>query len=410
MTATHLPATPHGPVLALRHAQLAALWLCAASGWLVMIEPAPYELLFALAFALLLFGGLAMSPLLLPLMAFIILYNVGGLFSAMQITGRDESRAWMFVFISIYMGFAALIFAMAALRDPRRVMAALRTGWIVAGVLGAMTGIMGYFDIAGTGDVFTLYGRAKGAFKDPNVFSTFLVPPAVFLVQGFMTGRMRHKLWGAMALLVILAGNFLAFSRGGWAVLVGSLLLLALLTFITTRDAALRARIVLIAAGSLLAGLALVAFLLSFENIRQLFAQRFALLQPYDVGGVGRFSNQARALPMLLGAPLGFGPHQFGRMFGEDPHNVYINAFAAYGWLGGVSYLLLVGSTLWAGLRGLLTPSPWRHELIAVFAPLALLILQGFQIDTDHWRHFYLLLGMLWGLFAAGIGSREPET
>lgn len=406
MTATHHPATAPGHAFRLRHAQLAALWLCVASGWLVMIEPAPYEALFALAFVLLLFGGLSISPLLLPLVVFITLYNVGGLFSTMQVTGRDETRAWMFAFISIYMGFSALIFAMAVLRDPERVMRVLRNGWIVAGVLAGLTGIMGYFDIAGTGGTFTLYGRAKGAFKDPNVFATFLVPPAVFLVQGFMTGRMRHKLWGAAALLVILAGNFLAFSRGGWAVLVGSLLLLALFTFMTTRDPSLRTRIVLIAAGSLLAGLALVAFLLSFENIRQLFAQRFALFQPYDVGGVGRFSNQARSLPMLLNAPLGFGPHQFGRMFGEDPHNVYINAFSAYGWLGGVSYLLLIGATLWAGLRGLLSPSPWRQEMIAVYAPLSMLILQGLQIDTDHWRHFYLLLGILWGLFAAGLGSR----
>jgi Ni,Fe-hydrogenase I large subunit len=27
-------------------------------------------------------------------------------------------------------------------------------------------------------------------------------------------------------------------------------------------------------------------------------------------------------------------------------------------------------------------------------------ILQGVQIDTDHWRHFYLMLGLVWGLAA----------
>jgi len=26
-------------------------------------------------------------------------------------------------------------------------------------------------------------------------------------------------------------------------------------------------------------------------------------------------------------------------------------------------------------------------------------ILQGFQIDTDHWRHFWMMLGLIWGLF-----------
>jgi hypothetical protein len=28
-------------------------------------------------------------------------------------------------------------------------------------------------------------------------------------------------------------------------------------------------------------------------------------------------------------------------------------------------------------------------------------MLEGFVIDTDHWRHFFLLLGMIWGLAAA---------
>jgi hypothetical protein len=29
-------------------------------------------------------------------------------------------------------------------------------------------------------------------------------------------------------------------------------------------------------------------------------------------------------------------------------------------------------------------------------------------IDTDHWRHFYLLLGMIWGLSAATF--RQTRT
>jgi hypothetical protein len=28
-------------------------------------------------------------------------------------------------------------------------------------------------------------------------------------------------------------------------------------------------------------------------------------------------------------------------------------------------------------------------------------ILQGFQIDTDHWRHFFLMLGAIWGMIIA---------
>jgi hypothetical protein len=33
----------------------------------------------------------------------------------------------------------------------------------------------------------------------------------------------------------------------------------------------------------------------------------------------------------------------------------------------------------------------------ASFVPLAI---EGIIIDTDHWRHFYLLLGLIWGMMA----------
>ena len=36
---------------------------------------------------------------------------------------------------------------------------------------------------------------------------------------------------------------------------------------------------------------------------------------------------------------------------------------------------------------------------VAIWSTLFVEILQGFQIDTDHWRHFWLMLGLIWGLF-----------
>jgi O-antigen ligase len=104
--------------------------------------------------------------------------------------------------------------------------------------------------------------------------------------------------------------------------------------------------------------------------------------------------------------PLGFGPLQFGSLFGGDPHNVYLNAFASYGWLGGISYILLILATMAAGWKAIFTRTPWQHHAIAVFCPLFTTILQGIQIDTDHWRHFYLLLGLIWGLYEASAAYR----
>ena len=40
---------------------------------------------------------------------------------------------------------------------------------------------------------------------------------------------------------------------------------------------------------------------------------------------------------------------------------------------------------------------------IAVFCVMFTTILQGAQIDTDHWRQFYWMLGLTWGLYAASL-------
>jgi hypothetical protein len=39
--------------------------------------------------------------------------------------------------------------------------------------------------------------------------------------------------------------------------------------------------------------------------------------------------------------------------------------------------------------------------MIVAYATFVGEVAEGFIIDTDHWRHFYLLLGMIWGMAAA---------
>jgi hypothetical protein len=63
--------------------------------------------------------------------------------------------------------------------------------------------------------------------------------------------------------------------------------------------------------------------------------------------------------------------------------------------------LTLIACTLYVGWRLALRPGPYRTLAIPVWSALFLHILQGMQIDTDHWRHLYLLFGLVWGLAAA---------
>ena len=38
---------------------------------------------------------------------------------------------------------------------------------------------------------------------------------------------------------------------------------------------------------------------------------------------------------------------------------------------------------------------------------IAVLVGESFAIDTDHWRHFWMMLGAMWGMFAAALRYRE---
>src|SRR5262249_8248357 len=125
------------------------------------------------------------------------------------------------------------------------------------------------------------------------------------------------------------------------------------------------------------------------------------VVNPYDVGEGGRFTLQELALGALLEFPNGLGPFEFARIHGLQQHNVYLQGFMVYGWLGGVTYLLLLVITLLVGLRSAFAATPWQTYSILAFAVFVGEVGEGVIIDTDHWRHFFLILGMVWGLAAA---------
>jgi hypothetical protein len=144
--------------------------------------------------------------------------------------------------------------------------------------------------------------------------------------------------------------------------------------------------------------------------VSSLFEERASLEQSYDEGVQGRFGNQIASIPELMARPNGFGPLRFRTFFPEDPHDVFINAFASYGWLGGFSYLVLILFTLVVGWKVALRRSPLQGHAIVIWSVLFVEILQGFQIDTDHWRHFWLMTGLIWGLFAACRPDAPPRS
>ncbi len=397
MTETYYPVRLFG--ISLGQMQAAAIWLMMASSFFVIIEPAPCDLLFIVALFTYLWSGLSLSVLVLPMVIYLLLYNFGGFISFLEIS--NEGKAGMFVLTSAYMAVSAVFFAFYVAQDPLRRIAIFKNGYLVGALIAAIIGIAGYFDFNGMGHTLSPIGRAQGTFKDPNVLSTYLILPALLLVQGFMLGTQRHRFISGAVLLVILAGLFLAFSRGAWISFALASGMLVLLTFVLMPSRPLRTRIVLMSILGLALVVGLLGLLLTIPEVGSLFADRATLVKDYDAGERGRFGIQLNSIPYLLERPLGFGPTLYRKLFSQDPHNVYLNAFASYGWLGGISYLLLVLSTLIVGARTILIRTPWQHVSIVIFCALTATIFQGIQIDTDHWRHFYWMLGLMWGLYAA---------
>ena len=135
---------------------------------------------------------------------------------------------------------------------------------------------------------------------------------------------------------------------------------------------------------------------------------------------LGRLAQMKRQKPGMLVAvalmlPFGIGPLQFPKFFPEDPHNSYLNAFMSGGWLAGVCYPTLVLVSLYYGMRAVFTPTPWQRTTIVIYTAYFTTAAESAIIDSDHWRHGFLILGVLWGLIAAsqayasaGFSGRKP--
>ncbi len=380
--------------------QRLALWLLVFVSFIAIIEPSPYEVMFVVTAFVFAVTGIRFSRGAAPLMMLLLLYNIGGVTALIPVI--HDRDALTFVIISCYLAVTSVFFAGILADDTAARLHTIRRAWVGAAVFASIAGILGYADIGGLGELFSRYGtRASGTFKDPNVLGPFLVPPAVMMIQNYLVGEQRRPLLSLALLVTILAGIFLSFSRGAWGTAGAAILMTAGLTFLTTRHPRIRARIITLSLLGIVIFALLIAIALSIDSVRSVFEQRFSLDQSYDVGETGRFGNQMRAISRLLTEPLGFGPLRFRFFYPEDPHNVYVNAFASYGWLGGLSYFALMAATIWIGWSMIWKQTPWQSMAIAFWSATFMTILQGVQIDTDHWRHFYLLIGATWGVAIA---------
>lgn len=379
-------------------------------GAIALVEPSPYDFASIVAMGLWLLGGFRIGATALLFIALIAIYNFGGFVSLVPYL--DEPIPTLFMLQSLYLAITAVFFVLFFSENTAARATLCLRAYAASTVVAAVCGILGYFDVAHLGTLFSMYGRASGTFKDPNVLGSYLIMGALYFMQRLLLGQARRPVLTAAAYLTVVAGIFLSFSRGSWLAFAVATLLATALTFATTPDRRARRRIVALVCVAGALGALVIGGLLADGHIRSFFLERAAVTQDYDVGETGRFGNQFRSLNMLLDRINGFGPLRFRLTFGLDPHNSYINSFASYGWLGATAFFLLVGLTFFIGFRVATLPSPYRRVAQVFWPALMVFLLQGFQIDIDHWRHVYLMLGAVWALEGArlhGMERRRPR-
>jgi O-antigen ligase len=372
----------------------AAIFLGVFLSGFVIREPAPYDIYMAALMVAWALFGLRISRPIAPLVTCLVLFNIGGMIAMTQMT--DLMQTPLYLAVSLFLAFSAVFFA-AVIEARPDLYRLIFVAYVSSAMITALLGIAGYFDLFPGADMFTKYGRAAGAFQDPNVFGPFLALPGTYLLYLLLTSPARRMPMLALPLLIICGGIFFSFSRGAWGLFAVSATLLTGLLFLQSRSGRFRLRVIVMTILAIALILIAVIAILQIPGVADMLSTRARLEQDYDAARLGRFARYSIGFLLALERPLGIGPLVFGQIYGEDTHDIWLKALMDYGWLGFVSYLALTCWTLVAGFRLLLRNRPWQPYVLCAYVVYIGHIGLGTVIDTDHWRHFYLLLGLIWG-------------
>lgn len=360
----------------------------------VIDEPAPYDLYMTGLIGVWALFGLRISRAASPLLVLLVLFNIGGMIAMTQM--EDLMETPLYLAVSMFLALTAVFFAAVTEANPR-VYRLIFVAYVVSAVLTSMAGIAGYFHLFPGADMFTKYERAAGVFQDPNVFGPFLALPGIYLLYLLLTGPVSRMPLLAVPLLIIVGGIFLSFSRGAWGLFGVAAVLLTGVLFLQSQSGKFRLRIVVMTIAAIALLLVAMLVILQIPGVADMLSTRAKLAQDYDSARLGRFARYGIGFTLALEKPLGIGPLVFGQIYGEDTHDIWLKTLMDYGWLGFVSYLTLTVWTVAAGFRLLLRDRPWQPYVLCAYVVYLGHIGLGTVIDTDHWRHVYMLFGLIWG-------------
>lgn len=362
----------------------------------VSVEPAPPDLIFAVVIAVALIAGrfdLRQAP-----------WSVGaliGAFLALNLLSGVEvvngGRAIGFFSITFYLAIFSL-WLTSYVRSMRAARVILR-GYLAGAVVSAFLASLALFVPIPGHDLLTEIGRARGLFKDPNVFGPFLVPAALIMIEEILTPRLLRvgRLTKLLAFLALACGILFSYSRAAW-LNAGVGVAVLLIVLVLRRGGGRRA---VSAFALLLVGLAALTAAVAFTGSVEFLEER-ARVQSYDAD---RFGGQLASVEAAERYPFGIGPGQIEEVSDIATHSTYARALGEQGLLGLLVLLALMLVTLAAAAgNAIVGRDTYGIGSAALFAAWCGILANSVFIDTLHWRHLWVLAALVWA------GSRRPAA
>jgi O-antigen ligase len=370
---------------------------------IVVVEPAPSDVLFGLAMAVAAltgwFGIRRVPRMATWLVASFLVLN---LLSAMDaVSGSAAAR---FLLITFYLCVFSLWLA-AYIDRPQRARWLVCT-YLAVAVISAIAGSLALFaHFPGHTLFIGDERRAKALFKDPNVYGPFLVPIALILLEEIIQRRLLRLRRSSMiaCFLVLMLGIVFSYSRAAWLnVAVGLTVLFAIVVL-----RRLDRRVISLLVVMLVTGVAIVGAVLGTGSLS--FLKERAKLQSYDAH---RFAAQAKGLAVGLDHPFGVGPGQFDVISPISSHSLYVRALSEQGVLGLLVIAVLVLVTGCYGALNVIRGSDtYGISAAALFAAWCGLAVNSFFVDTLHWRHLWLVAALIWaGAARRTLAERSRPT
>ena len=370
----------------------------------VRIEPAPVDAVFAIVIAFAAVTGqfdLRRVPFSMA--------GLAGLFIALNllsvIDAVDMERALVFVSITVYLLFFA-IWVTGYVDRGERAGQVVRLYVFGAVVSAALASVALFAAFPGSVYLISSDGmRATGLFKDSNVYGPFLVPAALFVVEEGLRPRLL-RLGRPMALLcfaILTVGVVLSYSRAAWVnFAVG---VLAMTVVMALRRGGSRPALALVVV--LVTALSAVTATVLVTGSAEFLEQR-ARFQTYDSQ---RFGAQRSGIEFAERYPIGIGPGQFELLSPVSAHSTYVRALAEEGILGAAALLgLLLGTLVFALRNAVLGRTAYGIGSTALLAAWCGIMVNSAVVDTLHWRHLWVLAGLIWVAAMRPPPDQAPST